>query len=388
MSYSIQLPCSLQPILFSPDDVSSHFMRKPTERELEFLSYFHTAQKLLSPDELMQLRRYHAVGRIGYDLVSIFGILILKLHYHQRTMKDTLLLLEEHMNLRDILGLAQVPSEASMSRLSKTVEGIVSIGALHERLTKVYTQGMQRVIGHLSIDSTIIEAREKPYRKSKEVQQQPAPPKKRGRKPNGSPEHQEYLEQLAQEEQARLQYLAEPPETSIAEVELRCSLTAKQNSKGKRQWFIGYKAHIAADEFGVPISFAVTGACVHDSKVAVPLLKMANQETEFLYILLDKGYISPAVNEYADMIERKVIIDRKGYKGVAPIPLEPAYAQRYKARTTVERTNSELKDGFLPDKIYKRGAQARYEIELAVLLTAIKKVSKMLVLKNQLLKPA
>ncbi len=375
-------PSSLQPMFFSHDDFSSHFCRKPTDRELAFMSYFQTAQTLLNSDERMQLSRHHTVGRIGYDLVSIFGILILKLHYHQRTMKDTLFLLNENINLRDILDIPQVPSEASMSRLSRTVEGIVSIGALHERLIKIYTQGMERVIGHLSIDSTTIEAREKPYRKSKEVQQ-PEPPKKRGRKPNGSSEQQEHRKRIAEEAEARLQYLAEPPEKSIAELEMRCSLTAKQNSKGKKQWFIGYKAHIAADDFGVPICFTVTGACVHDSKAAVPLLKMANQETEFFYILLDKGYISPAVNDYADLIERTVIIDRKGYKGNSPIPLESAYAERYKARTTVERTNSELKDGFLPDKIYKRGAQARYEIELAVLLTTIKKVSKMLLLKEQ-----
>jgi hypothetical protein len=119
-------------------------------------------------------------------------------------------------------------------------------------------------------------------------------------------------------------------------------MTAKQNSKGKKQWFIGYKAHLATDDLGVPICFVVTGACVHDSKVAVPLLKMANQKTEYFYILLDKGYISPTINAYADLIERKVIIDRKGYKGVFPIPLEPAYAERCKARTTVLSLSLEL----------------------------------------------
>ncbi|MCK9547066.1 MAG: hypothetical protein M0Q37_00995, partial [Sphaerochaeta sp.] len=49
-------------------------------------------------------------------------------------------------------------------------------------------------------------------------------------------------------------------------------------------------------------------------------------------------------------------------------------AQRYKARTTVERTNSELKDGFLPVKLYRKGENARYDISLGVLLTTIKKV--------------
>jgi len=383
MLYSTITPSSLQSTLFTHDDLSSCFFRKPTKRELEFKSYFYTIKNLLTTAERIQMSRYHSVGRIGYDLISIFGILILKLHYHIRTMKETLLLLQENMNLRDILDISPVPSEASMSRLTRTVENIVSINSMHERLIGVYNQEMGRIIGHLSIDSTTIEAREKPFRKKKQAQKEPDSPKKRGRKAKGSPEEQEYLERIAQEEEARLQYLAESPDKSISELEMRCSITAKQNSKGNKQWFIGYKAHIATDDFGVPICFVVTGACVHDSKVAVPLLKIANQKTEFFYILLDKGYISPAVNDYADMIERKVIIDRKGYKGVSPIPLEPAYAERYKARTTVERTNSELKDGFLPDKIYKRGSQAQYEIQLAILLTTVKKVSNMLLLKKQ-----
>jgi hypothetical protein len=64
-------------------------------------------------------------------------------------------------------------------------------------------------------------------------------------------------------------------------------------------------------------------------------------------------------------------------------PLDPASQRRYAARTTVERTNSELKDGFLPDTIYKRGAHARYEIALAILLTTMKKVRNVLILYEQ-----
>ena len=121
---------------------------------------------------------------------------------------------------------------------------------------------------------------------------------------------------------------------------MRCSLTAKQNSKGKRQWFIGYKAHLAADDFGVPIA-------------------------------------------YADMIERKVIIDQRASRGIAPLPMDKPEAERYKARTTVERTNSELKDGYLPDKIYRRGCHARYDIGLAILLTTLKKVRNVLLAREE-----
>ena len=40
--------------------------------------------------------------------------------------------------------------------------------------------------------------------------------------------------------------------------------------------------------------------------------------------------------------------------------------------------NSELKDGYLPDKIYMRGCHARYDIELAILLTTLRKACNVL----------
>ncbi|SMP65868.1 hypothetical protein SAMN06298221_1221 [Sphaerochaeta associata] len=58
-------------------------------------------------------------------------------------------------------------------------------------------------------------------------------------------------------------------------------------------------------------------------------------------------------------------------------------AARYKAWTTVERTNSELKDGYLPDKIYRRGRHARYDIELAILLTTLKKARNVLLAREE-----
>ena len=93
----------------------------------------------------------------------------------------------------------------------------------------------------------------------------------------------------AQAEQERHEHLSEGPHKYLSRLEMRCSLTAKQNSKGKKLWFIGYKA-----------------------------------------------------------------------------------------RTTVERTNSKLKDGFLPDKIYRRGCYARYDIGLSILLTSLKKIRSVL----------
>jgi hypothetical protein len=98
---------------------------------------------------------------------------------------------------------------------------------------------------------------------------------------------------------------------------------------------------------------------------------------------MDKGYLNPDINAYADKIERKVIIDQRAHGSKAALPMEKADAVRYRARSTVERTNSELKDGFLPDKLYRRGSHARYDIELAILLTTMKKAWSMLLLKEE-----
>jgi hypothetical protein len=387
MTHSTPTTFGLQSLLFSKDDLSLCFFRPPTDRELEFMSFFHGVQSLLSFEEVLQLRRCHTRGRTGYDLITILGIQLLKIHYRQPTMRETLLLLQENGNLREILGICQVPSPASVSRLSRAVEEVVRPAALHERVVQAYSEDLDRMVGHLSIDSTIIPAREKPVHKERWKGEEPSAgsvcPKKRGRKKKGSPEEKEYLERKAEEERKKLEYLEESPEKSLSELEMRCSMTAKQNSKGKKQWFIGYKAHLATDDFGVTIAFAVTGACVHDCKVAVPLMKMANQRIDFFYALMDKGYLNPDINAYADKIERKVIIDQRAHGSKAALPMEKADAVRYRARSTVERTNSELKDGFLPDKLYRRGSHARYDIELAILLTTMKKAWSMLLLKEE-----
>ena len=49
---------------------------------------------------------------------------------------------------------------------------------------------------------------------------------------------------------------------------------------------------------------------------------------------------------------------------------------RYRGMTTVERTNRELKDCFLPPKLYSRGSKAILDIKLAVLLLTMKKIRK------------
>ncbi len=372
MEHSSKSNPNLQPLLFTPEDFANCFFRKPSDREYEFLTYLTICRRLLTAEDLAKLDAVNELGRTGYKLMSIFALLSLKLLYSQVTMKQTLELVRGNDNLRQIIGVVKVPSEATVSRLSGPTQAIANVEVMQARVRALYSKIIGGMVGHLSVDSTTNEAREKPIKGKRAVASERRP-KKRGRKKKGSPEEAEYLAAKALEEEMRARYLAESPEESISRLEKRCSLTAKTNSKGKRQWFVGYKTHIACDDFGVPLAFVVTGACVHDSRVAVPLMKLVRMNFVFLYALMDKGYVSLDIEEYVRMVGAKAIIDRPAYNGVS-VPMDPATAQRYKARTTVERTNSELKDGFLPVKLYRRGANARYDISLGVLLTTIKKV--------------
>jgi hypothetical protein len=52
MAHSTPSPFGLQSLLLSKDDFSSCFFRKPTDRELEFLSFFNAVRSLLSSDEV------------------------------------------------------------------------------------------------------------------------------------------------------------------------------------------------------------------------------------------------------------------------------------------------------------------------------------------------
>lgn len=69
-----------------------------------------------------------------------------------------------------------------------------------------------------------------------------------------------------------------------------CSLTGKKNSNGHMLWSIGYNAHLAVDDFGIPVASVIIGACVNYVKVAIPLIKIADRRCTFLYALMDGGY--------------------------------------------------------------------------------------------------
>jgi len=55
-------------------------------------------------------------------------------------------------------------------------------------------------------------------------------------------------------------------------------LGIKKNSQGKINAWKGYKLHLDVNDFGIPLTFVLTGANVHDSQLAITMEKLISKE--------------------------------------------------------------------------------------------------------------
>lgn len=364
------VPTCLRPLLFGFGSLSGCLFTEPTKKEREFLSFWEAMLPLLPESVTDEVRP--RTGRPSYPLSDILAVWAVKLVFSLKTISAAVGLLKSSMNLRMMTGMGKVPSPASVSRRTGDLRAVMDVDNVLGKLCRRFYAG--RVIGHLSIDSTIVDAREKPAAKPKEEKT----PSKRGRKRKGSPEEAEAL--ARREEEERLHALEESGDTAeyLSELSHECSVTGKKNSKGHMQWRIGYKIHLAVDGMGIPVSFAVTGACVHDSRLAISLMRKAEERCPFLYALMDAGYHDSRIRAFASSMGKVAIIDTKAPPGGKKPPMDKAKAERYKARTAVERTNSEMKEKYLTHRLHSRKDRALFEMEMAVLLTAMDKMAEAL----------
>ena len=114
--------------------------------------------------------------------------------------------------------------------------------------------------------------------------------------------------------------------------------------------------HADVTDCCLPISLALTAASVHDSQVAIPLMKLTSARVDYLYDVMDAAYDAQPIYAVSRSLGHVPIIDRNG-RGREVIPLAPHEVARYKERTVAERFNSRLKEEFGGSNIMVRGAQ-------------------------------
>jgi hypothetical protein len=313
-----------------------------------------TQQKLVMALELIRIEEFvhspigRCVGRAPKDRQALARSFVAKAVYNMPTTKDLIERLRADANLRRICGFERrldVPNESTFSRAFAEFAETELAAKVHEALVIKYRS--EPLVGHISRDSTAIEAREKPLRKERS-EKEPAPKRKRGRPKKGESVPPKPPTVLERQSSMSLNEM-------ITELPTACDRGTKRNSQGYSESWNGYKLHVDTADGDIPISCILTSASVHDSQVAIPLTVMTGERVTNLYDLMDAAYDAQAIKAFSTKMGHVSIIDHNPRRG-EKIEMEPAKAERYKARTASERVNGRLKDEFGGRTVRVRGA--------------------------------
>ena len=170
-----------------------------------------------------------------------------------------------------------MPSESAFSRAFAEFSDTQLPQRVHEAL--IWNTHRDRLVGHLSRDSTAIEAREKPAAKQKA----PPPPKRKRGQPKKGEERPKVLKRLDRQATMSLPAMLDDLPTD-------CDVGMKKDSKGYKSTWVGYKLHIDVADGQIPISCLLTSASLHDSQAAIPLATLSAERTTNLYDLMDAAY--------------------------------------------------------------------------------------------------
>ncbi len=290
---------------------------------------------------------------------------IAKSVYNLQTTRDLIDRLQNDRTLRILCGWRyknEIPSEATFSRAFDEISELNIAQKAHEKFVQEYLS--KKIFFYNATDATKILLREKPVKKAKKetrVKYKAGRPKKgETRKP---------IKPKILEQQKELQTVKE----KLSLISTDCGVGVKQNSKGNREVWIGGKLHISTVDGDIPITAFYSGANVHDSSVALPLMQETSKRVNYLYDLQDAGYDADIIREYSYVLGHRPIIDinPKNSKVLkAKIELQKheretftylnqhlnCDKEHYNQRSMAERVNKLLKDDYGCNTIYYQGA--------------------------------
>ena len=301
------------------------------------------------------------VGRPAKDRQAIARAFVAKAVYNMSTTRQLLERLSSDVALRRICGWEsqrEIPHESAFSpAFAEFAES-----ELPQRLHAALIEETQkdRLIGHISRDSTQIEAREKPLRPPGGPAVKPAE-KKKGRRKKGEPAPAPEPSRLERQAGMTLKEM-------LTDLPRACNVGSKKNSKGYLETWVGYKLHLDVADGQIPISCILTSASLHDSQAAIPLAESSALRVTNLYDLMDAAYDSEAIRKRSGELGHVPIIDINPRRDTARkaelqaeekrcklLHMENAEDVRFHECTTVERVNGRLKDEFGASMVRVRG---------------------------------
>jgi hypothetical protein len=302
-------------------------------------------------------------GRPLSERSALARAFVAKAVFNFSTTRLLIEMLSADKTLRRLCGwqrAGEVPSEATFSRAFAEFATSALPSRLHEAL--IQDTHADRLVGHISRDSTAIEAREKPATSDKPALK--AKPKhKRGRPRKGEIRLPPPPSRI---ERQRGMTLA----AMLADLPRACDVGAKRNAKGHQETWIGYKLHIDTADGEIPISCVLTAASVHDSQVAIPLATITAGRVTNLYDLMDSAYDVAAIKQHSRDLGHVPIIDinPRATPGLKQELADEIRRQRhvghrmaeqvrYGERSTAERVNGGLKDNHGGRAVRVRGPE-------------------------------
>ncbi len=321
-------------------------------------------QQLVQTLEIIRIeslvpRQFIVPGRPLKDRAAIARAFVAKAVYDMPTTRVLLDRLATDVSLRRICGWESkraVPSESVFSRAFAEFADMQLTQRVHEALIRKTHE--DRLVGHLSRDSTAIEAREKP---AKKVEPPELPKRKRGRPKKGE-ERPKELKRLQRQATMSKQAMLDDLPTD-------CAVGTKKNSKGYKETWIGYKLHIDVADGQIPISCILTSASLHDSQAAIPLATLSAERTTSLYDLMDAAYDAEQIRQHSRSLGHIPLIDintrgnntleeelEMEARRLKRIGFQLPEDVRYNERTAGERVNGRLKDEFGGRHVRVRGA--------------------------------
>jgi transposase len=344
---------------------TSLFPALKEELRLEELS--HKEQKLIAVLDFAQIEKNITVVSITNtpkDREEITRAFIAKSVYNFQTTRDLIDRLHHDRTLRILCGWrykSDIPSESKFSRVFKELSEMKIAQKTHEQFVKEYLS--EKIFFYNATDATKIPLREKAVKKEKieKVKHKPGRPKKG--------ETREPIKPKILEQQKEMRSVEE----KLTLVSTDCGVGIKQNSKGYRETWIGGKLHISVVDGDIPITAFYSGANVHDSSVALPLMQETNKRINYLYDLQDAGYDADIIRNFSTVLGHRPIIDinpKNSKELKAKIELMEhenktfkylnqhlnCDEKHYNQRSMVERVNKYLKDDFGCNTIYYQGA--------------------------------
>ena len=278
----------------------------------------------------------------------------------------------------------KIPSESKFSRVFDEFSKQRISNKAHDMFIENYLSKI--LFFYSSSDSTAIELREKSAKK-----EEPKETKRRQGRPKKGEECLAKKPTILQQQEHM-----QSTEEMLSLIATQCDTSIKQNSKGNRHRWTGGKLHLSVVDGDIPVTAIYSSASVHDSSLALPLIKETSQKVNYLYDLQDAAYDGGIIRAYSEKFNHRPIIDinpknskvRKEQIALAKSEKKvlgslglynDSDEKHYNQRGSVERVNAYLKDNYGCSKIYYKGAtKVASVLSFAVLSVCITQALKLI----------